>query len=74
MKLVEVSQQRLQAMREEGWNSLFEQIFVFCAQKKYCCAQYVPISITEKSSKHDKFASLSCGALLYCYRHVTPRT
>jgi len=31
MKLVEVSKQRLQAMREEGWNSLFE-VFVFCVK------------------------------------------
>jgi len=33
MKLVEVSKQRLQAMREEGWNSLFEEISLFCAKK-----------------------------------------
>jgi hypothetical protein len=32
MKLVEVSKQRLQAMREEGWNSLFEEVYVFCAK------------------------------------------
>jgi hypothetical protein len=40
MKLVEVSKQRLRAMREKGWNSLFEEISLFCAKKKYCCAQY----------------------------------
>lgn len=33
MKLVEVSKQRLQAMREERWNSLFEEVSVFCAKK-----------------------------------------
>jgi hypothetical protein len=33
MKLVEVSMQRLHAMREEGWNSLFEEVYVFCAKK-----------------------------------------
>jgi hypothetical protein len=32
MKLVEVSKQRLQVMREEGWNSLFEEVSVFCAK------------------------------------------
>jgi len=32
MKLVEVSKQRLQSMREEGWNSLFEKVYVFCAK------------------------------------------
>jgi hypothetical protein len=32
MKLVEVSKQGLQAMREEGWNSLFEEIYVFCVK------------------------------------------
>jgi hypothetical protein len=74
MKLVEVSKQHLQAMKEEGWNSLFEEVSVFYAKKKYCFPQYgryVPTSITAQSSKHEKFASLSCGALLYCYRHVT---
>jgi len=40
MKLVEVSKQRLHAMREEGWNTLFEEVSGFCAKKKYCCAQY----------------------------------
>jgi hypothetical protein len=30
MKLVEVSKQRLQAMREDGWNSLLEEVSVFC--------------------------------------------
>jgi hypothetical protein len=33
IKLVEVSKQRLQAMREEGQNSLFEEVSVFCAKK-----------------------------------------
>jgi hypothetical protein len=32
MKLVEVSKQRLQAMREEWWNSLFEEVSVFCTK------------------------------------------
>jgi hypothetical protein len=32
MKLVEASKQRLQAMRKEWWNSLFEEVFVFCAK------------------------------------------
>jgi hypothetical protein len=30
MKLVEVSKQRLQAMREHGWNSLSKEVSVFC--------------------------------------------
>jgi uncharacterized membrane protein len=37
MKLVKVSKQRLQAMREEGWNSLFEEVSVFCAKKILLC-------------------------------------
>jgi hypothetical protein len=32
MKLVEASKQGLQAMRKEWWNSLFEEVFVFCAK------------------------------------------
>jgi hypothetical protein len=40
MKLVGVSKQHLQAMRKDGWNSLFEEVSVFCAKKKYCCPQY----------------------------------
>jgi len=32
MKLVEVSKQRLLAMREEGWSFLFEEVSVFCAK------------------------------------------
>jgi hypothetical protein len=30
MKLVEISKFRLQAMREDGWNSLFEEVSKFC--------------------------------------------
>jgi hypothetical protein len=40
MKLVEVSKQRLQSMREEGWNSLFEKSLCVLYQKQYCCPQY----------------------------------
>jgi len=32
MKLVEVSKQRLQSIGEEGWNSLFKEVSVFCAK------------------------------------------
>jgi hypothetical protein len=32
MKLVEISKLRLQAMREDGWNFLFEEVFKFCAK------------------------------------------
>jgi hypothetical protein len=32
MKLLEVSKQRLQSMREEGWNSLLEEVSMFCAK------------------------------------------
>jgi hypothetical protein len=32
MKLVEVSKQCLQAMREDGWNSLFKEVYVFCTK------------------------------------------
>jgi len=32
IKLVEVSKQSLQAMREEWWNSLFEEVSMFCAK------------------------------------------
>jgi hypothetical protein len=32
MKLVEISKLRLQAMREDGWNSLFEEVSKFCAK------------------------------------------
>jgi hypothetical protein len=39
MKLVKVSRQRLQAMREEGWNFLFEEVFCVLCQKQYCCLQ-----------------------------------
>jgi hypothetical protein len=30
MKLVEISKLRLQTMREDGWNSLFEEVSKFC--------------------------------------------
>ena len=33
MKLIEISNLRLQAMREDGWNSLFEEVSEFCAKK-----------------------------------------
>jgi hypothetical protein len=32
MKLVEISKLRLQAMREDGWNSLFEEVSKFCTK------------------------------------------
>jgi hypothetical protein len=32
MKLVEISKLRLQAMREDGWNSLFEEVSKFCVK------------------------------------------
>jgi hypothetical protein len=32
MKLVEISKLRLQAMREDGWNSLLEKVSKFCAK------------------------------------------
>jgi hypothetical protein len=32
MKLVEILKLRLQAMREDGWNSLLEEVSKFCAK------------------------------------------
>jgi hypothetical protein len=32
MKLVEISKLRLQVMRKDGWNSLFEEVAKFCAK------------------------------------------
>lgn len=32
MKLVELSKQHLQPMRYNEWNSLFEEVYVFCAK------------------------------------------
>jgi hypothetical protein len=32
IKLVEISKLRLQAMREDWWNSLFEEVSKFCAK------------------------------------------
>ena len=32
MKLVEISKLRLQTMREDGWNSLFEEVSKFCSK------------------------------------------
>ena len=32
MKLVDISKQRLQVMRNDGWNSLLEEVFAFCAK------------------------------------------
>jgi hypothetical protein len=29
MKLIELSKQRLQGMREDGWNSLFKEVYFF---------------------------------------------
>ena len=32
MKLVDISKQRLQVMRDDGWNSLLEKVFALCAK------------------------------------------
>ena len=32
MKLVDISKQHLQVMRDNGWNSLLEEVFAFCAK------------------------------------------
>ena len=32
MKLVDISKQRLQVMRNDGWNSLLEEVSAFCAE------------------------------------------
>jgi hypothetical protein len=32
MKLVERSKQHLQAMKEDEWNYLFEEVYVFCTK------------------------------------------
>ena len=32
MKLVDISKQCLQVMRDDGWNSLLEEVFAFCAK------------------------------------------
>ena len=32
MKLVDISNQRLQVMRNDGWNSLLEEVSSFCAK------------------------------------------
>ena len=32
MKLVDISKQHLQVMRDDGWNSLLEEVFAFCAK------------------------------------------
>ena len=32
VKLVDISKQRLQVMRDDGWNSLLEEVFAFCAK------------------------------------------
>ena len=32
MKLVDISKQRLQVLRDDGWNSLLEEVSTFCAK------------------------------------------
>ena len=32
VKLVDISKQRLQVMRDDGWNSLLEKVFALCAK------------------------------------------
>ena len=32
MKLIDISKQRLQAMRDDGWNTLLEEVSTFCAK------------------------------------------
>ncbi|KAL0009731.1 hypothetical protein SO802_004839 [Lithocarpus litseifolius] len=32
MNLVDISKQRLQVMRDDGWNTLLEEVFAFCAK------------------------------------------
>jgi hypothetical protein len=32
MKSIEISKLRLQAMREDGWNFLFEEVSMFCTK------------------------------------------
>ena len=32
VKLVNISKQRLQVIRDNGWNSLLEEVFAFCAK------------------------------------------
>ncbi|KAK9990963.1 hypothetical protein SO802_025948 [Lithocarpus litseifolius] len=32
MKLFDISKQRLQVMRDDGWNTLLEEVFAFCAK------------------------------------------
>ena len=32
MKLVDISKQRLQVMRDDGWNALLEEVSAFCAK------------------------------------------
>ena len=32
MKLVDISKQHLQVMRDDGWNTLLEEVFAFCAK------------------------------------------
>ena len=32
LKLVDISKQCLQVMRDDGWNSLLEEVFAFCAK------------------------------------------
>jgi len=74
MKLIELSKQRLQGMREDGWNSLFKEVYVF-VQKTILLFPSISTAVTTKSSKHEKFTSLPRGvALLYCYGHATLET
>ena len=32
MKLVDISKQRLQVMRDDGWNTLLDEVSAFCAK------------------------------------------
>ena len=77
IKLVDISKQRLQVMRDDGWNSLLEEVSAFCAKNNIDVPDmddFISTLAMTKSSKHEKFTSLSSGAFLYCYRYATTGT
>ncbi|KAL4625418.1 hypothetical protein ACB092_05G024200 [Castanea dentata] len=54
MKLVDISKQRLQVMRDDGWNSLLEEVSAFCEKN----------NIDELNSRFENFELLLCVACL----------
>ncbi|KAL4620382.1 hypothetical protein ACB092_06G150000 [Castanea dentata] len=65
MKLVDISKQRLQVMRDDGWNSLLEEVSAFCAKNNIdLFYTVIDMQLQELNSRFENSELLLCAACL----------